>query len=261
MKFTYLIQTEGELPSIFKDLLNRPNVSLLHLTFRHHIEGAIFLPNSTWTEGRNALLSRARQIGLDSDYYIFSDDDIIFQSGSWLEFEESLERWLPPVATPQLTGYHGQPNIEQIVSVYDFDAILNAFHRDVIEDGVVLPYLERFDSITWWLSQLFVIHLCGILYQNYVLKIPYVSIMNGQSRPYPRNGEIFDAATEWFRSAAISDPATAALVRADIKDGTQEQSRAALPPLPSWFLTDATRALIRPDWKTRPAPALDLLLL
>lgn len=195
MKFAYCVQTEGELPEIFRNLKNI-DTDVYHLTFRDNVDGSLYLPKSTWTEGRNALLNVALESKIDYDYYIFCDDDVVFLEGSWRSFEADLEKWRPAIGLPA----HPYPTQhEAIHSVYDFDAIVNAFHRDLVRDRVLLPYIAEHDSVTWWLSQYFVIHLAGALYPNRVIKFPRTKIDNALHREYPRiSAEQFDAFKSFY---------------------------------------------------------------
>ena len=44
-----------------------------------------------------------------------------------------------------------------------FDAILKAFRRDVVADGILLPYLECFDHVSWHASQKLLIASLGAI--------------------------------------------------------------------------------------------------
>jgi len=183
MRFAYMVQSEGALPASFHEVRADPDVALFHLTFRDEAPDAIFLPGSTWTEGRNRLLEQARASGSAFDYFIFSDDDVGFAAGSWKGFQADLEAHRPAIGVPAFYDPDGCPDVH---AVYDFDAIVTAFHRDVIEDGLVLPYIADFDADSWWLSQYFVIHLANALYPNGVVKLPRTAVTNIQHRAYPR---------------------------------------------------------------------------
>jgi hypothetical protein len=208
VKIAYMTQTEGQLPDVFRHLTGREHegIRLFQLCYRDPIRGALFLPESTWTEGRNALLRQARESKIQFDYYVFCDDDIIFQNGGWLEFEELLRKWRPAVAAP-LYPVRAHENTEMdVFTVYSFDAIFNAFHSDIIDDEVILPYFQEFDSKSWWFSQLFVIHLCAIFYPRHVLQTKAVAVSNGQSRPYPRNEwSDFVVMHQWIRDNMFLD--------------------------------------------------------
>ena len=183
MRFAYLVQTEGVLPSVFGSLAERQEVDLYHLTFRMPQPESLHLPGSTWTEGRNALLQAARASGYAYDYFIFCDDDVVFKTGSWRALEVALERYRPAIGLPAHPHPHSH---ERPHAVYDFDAIVNAFHSDIINDEVLLPYVADHDSTTWWLSQFFLIHLAGALYPHGVVKFPDIAIENPLHREYPR---------------------------------------------------------------------------
>src|SRR5581483_2861784 len=100
MRIAYLVQSEGSLPLVFAPLLESPMARVFHLTFKTPAPGAVFMPGSTWTEGRNRLLFEARASGDRFDYYVFSDDDVCFLKGSWSVFEQELERWRPAIGLP-----------------------------------------------------------------------------------------------------------------------------------------------------------------
>ena len=76
--FIYLIQAAEKMP--YPELPG-PSCDVLLLTWQHPAEreDAVFLPGSSWNEGRNRLLwearERARKLGNDYLYYIFLDED------------------------------------------------------------------------------------------------------------------------------------------------------------------------------------------
>ncbi len=197
--FVYLVQSEEGLPEQYGDL-ESANSDCICLTWKNQAEGCIYYPSSTWTEGRNRLLLEAKQRE-QYQYYIFLDDDIVFTEGSFRLMEQYLLKYEPAVATP-FYSWHPDPRLEfEAHTVYSFDAIFNAFHRDLITDGVVLPYYDGFDKSTWWFSQLCVIHLASILYPDHVLKFNRIVVDNATHRDYPRNqSSQFAVFEDWIRS-------------------------------------------------------------
>lgn len=188
MKFIYLMQTEGETPETFRGIEARAKngeIDFIKLTFKTEHPDALYLPNSTWTEGRNHLLKAARARKVRYDYYIFCDDDLEIVSGSWEAFEDHLREYRPALATP-FNKRAAAPDTTSILQVYDIDAMANAVHRDLIDDEVLYPYYAGFDSHSWWLSQLFVIHMAGVLYPGHVVRSNRLAVVNGLHRAYPR---------------------------------------------------------------------------
>ena len=189
MKFVYLVQTEGDTPEEFTALENRAesdeSIDFIKLTFKKPCNGAIYFPNSSWTQGRNRLLRAAREKNVDYDYYVFCDDDLRIMSGSWELFEDDLREHRPALATP-FNKKEPAPPAADPRRVYDIDAMANAVHRDLIEDGILFPYYEGFDAASWWLSQLFIIHMSGILYPGHVVSSSKLAVDNVRHRAYPR---------------------------------------------------------------------------
>jgi hypothetical protein len=182
-----MVQTEAELPAVFQPLLHMPDVTLLHLSFQKQVPGALYLPNSTWTEGRNALLAAARALEHDFEYYVFCDDDLEFERGSFAAFNIQLGETRPAIGIPLYDFAPNRHDHLESHTVYAFDALMNAFHRDLVTDGVILPYHAGFDSKSWWFSQFFVIHLASVNYPDHVLRLGRTCVRSAQHRPYPRN--------------------------------------------------------------------------
>jgi hypothetical protein len=185
MKIIYLVQTPRDLPPTFRDLRRRVGGRLIWLTFAAPADGALYLPNSSWTQGRNRLLAEAVERHSDFDYLVFCDDDLVFTKGSWVEWEKALDHWKPTIASPSYPHPKPCPGW-QAHTLYNFDAMMNAFHRTCLEDGVLLPYIEKYDSISWWLSQFFLMHFANALYPGGVAKFTDICVDNTEHRDYPR---------------------------------------------------------------------------
>ncbi len=99
-QFLYLVQSRiGLLPN--HELLQSDNSDYIVATFEEEIdlENAIYIPNTTWEEGRNALYEAAMKRD-KYEYYIFLDDDIGFERGSFRLFEQEVLAVLPDFAAP-----------------------------------------------------------------------------------------------------------------------------------------------------------------
>jgi hypothetical protein len=150
--FIYLAQGKAESIKNYFHLLDKPNADVIFLTYDQPIKEAIFFPKSTWAQGRNKLLEIALNKG-DYLYYIFCDDDVEFIKGSWDIFERQLLTYNPAIAVPinpktiqtPLKGLKYQcflTNDEQLI----------AFHKNVVKDFILLPYIDKFDSAYWWVA-------------------------------------------------------------------------------------------------------------
>lgn len=173
---------------------------ILYLTWKSEAEGSIFLPNSTWTEGRNALLRAAKALPNKYLYYIFMDDDISItdQDGGaiphpYRQFEEFLLKCQPAVGYCSYDWQHRSPGMYNCG--YNFDACFNAFHIEAIDN--LLPYYGRLDKFSWFYSQSFVIMLCGVLYNNYRYQLNSLKVSNTQHRAYPQEF-VFDRPRSLF---------------------------------------------------------------
>jgi hypothetical protein len=252
MKFLYLLQTESATPPCFEEIARRaqtdPDIDLLKLTFREREDGAVFYPGSTWTQGRNRLLEEAQALGFSPDYYVFCDDDLEVVHGSWAAFEDAIRRYKPALVAPY---FRDGPEVDPSVAsaVYDIDAMANAVHRDLIEDGILFPYHEGFDQVSWWLSQLYVIHLAAILYPGHVMVINALRVRNNKHREYPRlDGDpaVWRQYEEWvFQEILIDQPAA----RARFRRHYETYAFAATPatPLASYRLAPEVRSWLKPD--------------
>ena len=184
--FIYLVQGQSVLVKNYLHLSDRDNSDAIFLTYDEKIEGALFLPNSTWAQGRNEMLKMALKID-NYLYYIFCDDDIAFQKGSWVEFEKHLMKLKPAIAVPVFLSKTKRTPL-RLLNYHSFlfnDEQMIAFHNDVIRDGIVLPYQNQFDDIHWWAS----CEIQQILIQNFYfsdsIQLNKIHISNQCQLRYP----------------------------------------------------------------------------
>lgn len=149
--FIYLVQGSAKLVVNYLHLLDRTNADAIFLTYDEPLDGAIFLPNSSWAEGRNKLL----EVALSKKhylYYIFCDDDIAFKAGGWDAFEQGLTSLNPLIAVPIVPRVEKRKRRIQSLKYQLFvrnDDQLMAFHQSVIADHILLPYQTQFDAYDW----------------------------------------------------------------------------------------------------------------
>ena len=106
--------------------------------------GDIFFPNSTFQQGRNALLrlALARQLEPGYDYFIFTDEDLTLQvdnnpkaswkedmaADPWRRFEEFLGHYQPKISFGQYPS-HKVPLDQPFSLTTSHDELLAAYHR------------------------------------------------------------------------------------------------------------------------------------
>ena len=209
-RILYLLQTEECLPSHLKSALGNPSrcqCDVVVLSYKRICNDTslsnvryLFNRSTTWTTGRNLLFYTNICIHQRSErylYYILMDDDIqLGWTGKvgrikdpWRRFEEFLLRVQPAVAALAISSdsvpgprkcYVGQ---EYSPTVW-FDAAINAFHFKAVEH--ILPYLDRFDNISWCYSQLYNIVWCEIVFTGQVVMHREIHAFNNKHRPYPK---------------------------------------------------------------------------
>ena len=180
-KFLYLIQCEGtQFP--YPELQSSTTADIIGLSYQEKRKDMLFLPNSTWTQGRNHLLAHAKKLPQQYEYYIFLDDDVEFIKGNWGEYEQFLSKYQPAIGTLPFEEH----DLSTRSVVYGFDAIVSGFHRSVVFDDAVLPYQTIFDDQSWWFSQYILFNLTTLFYSGYVIQHNAMLIKNTQHRAYPR---------------------------------------------------------------------------
>jgi hypothetical protein len=211
MKFLYLIQGQVENIKQYYFLKNRPSSEALFLSYDFDVPNTIFLPNSTWAEGRNLLLKTASEKFSKYDYFIFLDDDVKIIKGSFDEFEKYLEKLTPAVAVPLFIPKTLRtkidlyiPFISKTIFSLDYqvcrcaDAQFIAFHKDLISDNLITKLHTPFDKISWWLTsstqQLLILNV----YSKHFLQFNKIQIENKLHRKYT-NKAFKQFQEEWFR--------------------------------------------------------------
>jgi len=197
MRFLYMIQ--GKSSNVVKYLhLNAGASQLQGLTYDQSLAGFDFLPKSSFAQGRNHLYRLALQRLPEFDYFVFLDDDVEFCRGSFEQMERNLSRFRPSVGVPltektrrSAIGIEWGKRIQPVVRCQRFhvnDEQYIAFRRDVIEEGKVLPYLETWDTQSWFVTCLIQEALIQIFYHKDARQFNDCEIVNNQhSGDYPHN--------------------------------------------------------------------------
>ncbi len=149
--FLYLMQGDAASIEAYAHLAEREHADAIFLTYDKPLEGALFAPETRWGEGRNRLLEAALEKS-DYLYYIFCDNDIEFERGSWDLFEQQLLRYRPAIAVPMVIPKTAPLAIRWLnyQACLLNDEQLIAVHRQVVEDRIAVPYQEQFDRYHYW---------------------------------------------------------------------------------------------------------------
>ncbi len=213
--FIYLIQSAARMP--YPELPG-PSCDVLLLTWQHPADSAnaVFLPGSSWNEGRNRLLwearRRAARTGNDYRYYIFLDDDCRVREDAELArrlglpltgnpfrtFERFLLEWEPAVGYTRYDWQHVEK--DQAVNLgHNIDALFNAFHRETLD--LLLPYYTGFDSESWLYAQHLVNHLASLFYHAHRIQCNLVRTANTCRQGYAQRKKYWQIPTTFLAGA------------------------------------------------------------
>ena len=176
--------------------------------------GAIYYPNSTLVQGRNRLYAAARESfpGSSFSYYIMMDGDVTlrevrdfgFNTGSaWATFEEYLLEWEPAVGFPHF-GAADYDDESEVQLVFNFDQIVVAYHAEAA--GLLLPYTEAFDGVSWWYCGTVQNALCAAVYNDHRIQFNALRALSWASNPSPTylRASNFLLPLAWIGSAITS---------------------------------------------------------
>jgi hypothetical protein len=166
-----------------------------------HIE-YIFMPNTTWNQGRNLLFDVGKSRTVRYLYYIFVDDDINLSTrlkvNPWMKFLDFLKEVEPAVAivdTPwqvqddfnarqRLGCSINNPNSVDYINAPNFDSAFNAFHYRAVDH--ILPYPTQFDNVSWWWSGFYSKIICDVMFPGQTVVLTKINARNSRHRKYPR---------------------------------------------------------------------------
>ena len=158
--FIYLVQGKKENVQKFSFLQTEIS-DLITLTFDYDFNNDInwlknlYLPKSTWAEGRNLQLEYASNLNIDYLYYIFLDDDTKLIKGTFNQFEELLIKYEPAVGLPLCDIVKNNLfflSSKKVQHAIIMDQIFQAYHKIVVKEKIALPFVTKFDSLSWWYS-------------------------------------------------------------------------------------------------------------
>jgi hypothetical protein len=215
VKCLYLIQTSRHMPELLSCLKKKDHILL---SFKEDTpDTTIFFPNSTWTTGRNKIREHVLKLEKKYDYYIFLDEDVKFtdfiqeddfkdiksiyfpqkdesnnskstyltQEDGFNNFEKLLGQYQPYIANPNYKGYYPKVENSRVRTTIEFDGIYNAFSKEAFFSNEIFPYMDVFDSKSWWMSQYIIFMQCSLLNKQ-VIVFEDVIISNESHSDYPR---------------------------------------------------------------------------
>jgi len=203
-RLLYLVQGP-DVPSWLQSVVAWPDVAAIFLSFKRdlgevaYINRTIFLPESTWTTGRNALYNESRKfqvsLGWAFEYLVFSDDDLAFVGSRpthivLFQLHGALLQARPAVGALYLARSRRHcvgKNETNCACAGDIDALWNAFHASAAP--FYLPYHTVFDRSSWWMSQAVIIRLLQETAPQHVVTFPtsQFAVNNSEHRPYPKS--------------------------------------------------------------------------
>ena len=138
--------------------LHSDKSDLYFLTFDEPLEIpstlGIYDPQCTWAEGRNLLLAEARKNDIYA-YFIFLDDDAELLACTFADFEVLLDEYQPYLGVPLADVFYDArwwcPRLD-VQEPIAFDQIVQAYSRQAVQDGVLVPFVTDFDSESWHYS-------------------------------------------------------------------------------------------------------------
>ena len=188
------------------------------LTFKEEIrkENYFFLPNSTWSQGRNYLLKNCYDEKYE--YFIFLDDDVRILNKNKecgiSTFKDLLMKHKPCIGFPEYFWHLGKGGgrfgIRKQENKFNrpirFDQCCVAISSKAIK--TILPYEEEFDSKNWWVSGEIMNFKVEVIFSESVLQFNEVVSINLLSEEYPKEGkvEIFnDIKKNFFMKQSLKD--------------------------------------------------------
>ena len=145
-QFLYLVQSRIKCLESHK-ILENDNSDYIVATFEKKIdqENFIYVPNTIWTEGRNALYEEALKRKDQYEYFVFLDDDIVFERGSFRVFENEVLHIQADFAMPVYLGHpfirkYDSYNPFQYSTITFIDQIMVCMSRELFCSPKLLPY-------------------------------------------------------------------------------------------------------------------------
>lgn len=190
VRFCYLAQ--GRASEI--DLLHQifATRTLISLTWDKHRSGSIFLPNSSWSEGRRTLYHGIQNIH-EYDYIVFMDGDVITTAQELSVFEKVVSDLRPAVAVPRVLKteqYTRKLDLNRYrwVLAYDSDEQFQCFDARILRDHLRgSPYVSEYDAISWWYPCILNQMLIRKHYWRSFIQVNGIEVRNESHGSYPND--------------------------------------------------------------------------
>jgi len=217
----------------------------------------MFIPNTTWTEGRNLLaeevVRKERKNGKEYKYWIFADDDLDMHCDCMEDtVDQNVCCW-----SKVLSFFDGDDIPDKVTSlsvlptdlpptknpkfwaVSTADAMIQAFKRDYIP--YVMPYATLEKGISEWSSQAAIFCVFETCFESSIMWIPNVTVNNEEHRPYTRGSTLeafkdtiaknyHDSDAGFFPCANARPQAFGQLYQKTAEFDTAEELNEAIPP-------------------------------
>lgn len=171
------------------------------IKFGFFCEETIFIPGTTWTQGRNLLAAQAvrkeRKREKKYDYWIFIDDDVspvceggepmeqFFGKGNcWQKLFNFISSDQVPEKVSTLALAYKNSGPSGFVGVSNTDAMFAAFKREKVP--YLLPYATIREGGSEWTSQAALFCAIQTCMKSSVMFIPYIRALNEAHREYIR---------------------------------------------------------------------------
>ena len=152
----------------------------------------IYIPHTTWTEGRNLLaeeaLRKERHLGKEYRYWLFLDDDVNVRCKSpavecWQQVFNFISSDEVPDKASTISLPYGNPR-DGFMAVSNADAMFAEFKKERVP--YLLPYATLQEGESEWDSQAANFCVIGSCMPSSVLFVPFVGGVNGAHRDYVR---------------------------------------------------------------------------
>ena len=111
---------------------------------------SIYAPGTTWAEGRNILLNRAKSKQPNGyEFYVLFDDDVVFLTGTFKDFIFKLKKDKPDFAVPLCDIIEKSGRYNKSLSTQKpiaFDQVVQAYSKKAVNESIAVPYATEYDE-------------------------------------------------------------------------------------------------------------------
>ena len=192
----YLVQGEAYQYADRMAEMADSGAEVIFLTWDKQIDGALFLPNSTWAQGRNFLLQHVLKNNYNFEYLVFIDGDARPIKGSWQEFNEFLINKKPQACMPLMlyTQYLLHNLLKRLNSTIFIpkyqralahDTQVVACRKDVIHEVGKIMHPTIFDNLCWHYNGMIFQAILKYLMPHNIIQFNGLEVGNNSHLQYP----------------------------------------------------------------------------